>query len=434
MKPAIMPASALALASLVFASPAPAQDSQDLKLARFFGVCDTKSSDIAAAVGEACIIEAIIRSFSEADNGITVTELPADWDSYYDQIKTSMVGGNPPDVLVMHQHRIPEFASIGALAEITQDEYAEAGVPFDDFTDRAVEGITYEGGYYGVPFDFHAYLWHINMDLMAEAGLVNEDGTPKLPSSPAEMLEHARQVKETTGADYLTSFFTEGPQNLRLFAALMAQQGVDPYNEDGVHVDSEAGRNAINAFEALNEEGLIDVTVPEDSVRKHWFSGNAAILIDGTWRVDANDAAIGNENVAVKSYYVSEHPQLFDQRGAWADTHMWAIPATVKQQDPEKFMAALELLAHISEHNLDWARTGHLPVRTSVLESAELKALPHRSEYAETADIAYYMEPARKYGAIQDAIGRHLVDFYQNDRPIDEVLSNMQFDVEDELD
>ena len=148
MQPAIMPASALALASLVFASPAPAQDSQDLKLARFFGVCDTKSSDVAAAVGEACIIEAIIRSFSEADNGITVTELPADWDSYYDQNKTSMVGGNPPDVLVMHQHRIPEFAGIGALAEITEEDYAEAGVPFDDFTDRAVEGITYEGKYY----------------------------------------------------------------------------------------------------------------------------------------------------------------------------------------------------------------------------------------------------------------------------------------------
>ena len=138
--------------------------------------------------------------------------------------------------------------------------------------------------------------------------------------------------------------------------------------------------------------------------------------------------------MTVKNYYVSEHPQLFDQPGAWADTHMWAIPATVKEQDPEKFMAALELLAHISEHNIDWARTGHLPVRTSVLESAELKALPHRDEYAETADIAYYMKPAKKYGAIQDAIGRHLVDFYQNDRPIDEVLSDMQFDVEDELD
>jgi multiple sugar transport system substrate-binding protein len=97
-------------------------------------------------------------------------------------------------------------------------------------------------------------------------------------------------------------------------------------------------------------------------------------------------------------------------------------------------MAALKLLAHISEHNIGWARTGHLPVRTSVLESAELKALPHRREYAETAEIAYYLPPAKKYGAIQDAVGRHLVDFYQNDRPIDEVLADMQFDIEDQLD
>ncbi|MEM9489976.1 MAG: sugar ABC transporter substrate-binding protein, partial [Myxococcota bacterium] len=202
----------------------------------------------------------------------------------------------------------------------------------------------------------------------------------------------------------------------------------------GVNIDSEAARNAINAFAALNEEGLIDVKVPDESVRNHWFTGNAAIIIDGTWRVDANDAALANDNVVIENYYFSEHPQLFEQGGAWADTHMWAIPAPVKEADSERFMAALKLLAHINAHNEDWARTGHLPVRTSVLESEELKAMPHRSEYAETAAIGYYMAPAKKYGAIQDAIGRNLVEFYQNDRPLDDVLADMQLDVEDEID
>ena len=100
----------------------PAEADVNLNLARFFGVCETRSTDVAAANGEACIIEAIIGSFSEADNGITVTELPADWENYYNQLKTWMVGGNAPDVFVMHKHRLLEFAGIGALAEITPED------------------------------------------------------------------------------------------------------------------------------------------------------------------------------------------------------------------------------------------------------------------------------------------------------------------------
>ncbi|MEO1016274.1 MAG: extracellular solute-binding protein [Pseudomonadota bacterium] len=417
----------------VLGATMPAQAQTDLSLARFFGVCDEKSSDVASAVGEACIIEAIIRSFSETDNGVTVTELPADWDSYYDQIKTSMVGGNAADVFVMHKHRIPEFATIGALAEITPEEYDGAGIDLGDFTEIALESVSQDGKHYGVPLDFHAYLWHINMDLMAEAGLVNEDGSPKLPSSPEEMLEHAKIMKDTTGADYLTGFFAGGPANMRMFVALLAQQGVEPYSGDEVNLDTEESRKAIEAFSNLVDAGYVDANLPDENVRAHWYAGDAAIIIDGTWRVNANDAAIGQENVVIENYYVSEHPQLFSQGGAWADTHLWAIPSSLKDSDPEKFDAALQLLAHINSHNVDWARTGHLPVRTSVLESEEVANMSHRSEYRETADIAYYMPATRKYGAVQEAIGRRLVEHYQNGRPIDEVLTDMQIDVEDTL-
>jgi multiple sugar transport system substrate-binding protein len=32
--------------------------------------------------------------------------------------------------------------------------------------------VTYNGKIYGVPMDFHANLWHVNMDIMEQAGLV----------------------------------------------------------------------------------------------------------------------------------------------------------------------------------------------------------------------------------------------------------------------
>ena len=120
MQPAIVLASALALAGLVFASPAPVQDSQDLKLARFFGVCDTKSSDVAAAVGEACIGRGdhpqLLRSGQRHHRHRAARRLRTA--TTRSDRRRSMVGGNPPDRgSSCTSTGCPEFASIGALAE-----------------------------------------------------------------------------------------------------------------------------------------------------------------------------------------------------------------------------------------------------------------------------------------------------------------------------
>ena len=117
---------------------------------------------------------------------MTINTLPTDWGNYYDQLKASYAGGTPPDIHVMHRHRIPEFAGFGALAELSGDLEA-AGIYPSDWAESARAAVSYDGGIYGVPMDLHSNLWHINLDLMEEAGLVN-DGKPVLPGSPAELL------------------------------------------------------------------------------------------------------------------------------------------------------------------------------------------------------------------------------------------------------
>jgi multiple sugar transport system substrate-binding protein len=96
---------------------------------------------IADAVGEACIIQAIIDDFDRADNGVSVETLPTDWGNYYDQIKASYAAGNPPSVHVMHSSSIPEFASLGALTDLS-DLLAGAGIDTSDWTDRALAAVT----------------------------------------------------------------------------------------------------------------------------------------------------------------------------------------------------------------------------------------------------------------------------------------------------
>ncbi|TGV12637.1 extracellular solute-binding protein, partial [Mesorhizobium sp. M4B.F.Ca.ET.143.01.1.1] len=63
-------------------------------------------------------------------------------------------------------------------------------------------GATKDGKIYGLPIDSWTMLYHINMDLFKQAGLVNADGTPILPKSPEELLAQAEQFKQKTGKPY----------------------------------------------------------------------------------------------------------------------------------------------------------------------------------------------------------------------------------------
>ncbi|PWG18414.1 extracellular solute-binding protein [Salibaculum griseiflavum] len=416
-----------AAAAASFASAAPAQE---VTLARFFGACEDAGTDTTTSVGEPCIIQSIINAASAEIDGVTVNTLPTDWGNYYDQVKAAFAGGTPPDVFVMHRHRIPEFAGLGALAEISGDLEA-AGIDPADWSENALEAVSYEGGIYGVPMDFHANLWHVNMDLMAEAGLV-ENGEPILPSSPEELMEHAQMVKDATGQDYLAADFAQFPIGVRLVLALMWQQDSNIFSEDGTAtINTEAGANAVTAITQLFDAGLANPQLNYADSQQAFLNGEAAVLVNGTWVVDFYAAEAAKEEVGLDNYYAADFPTLFDTGATWADSHMWALPSTI---DGETRAAAMKVLAFINDHNIDWARTGHMAVRNSVVESDAYQSLPHRDEYAETAAIAKDTPPSERYGAIQDVLNRELQAIWLTGKPVEAALSDAELEVQDLLD
>ena len=403
---------------------------QEVTLGRFFGACEDAGTDTTTSTGEACIIQSIINAADAELDGISINTLPTDWGNYYDQIKAAYAGGTPPDVHVMHRHRIPEFAGLGALAEISGDLEA-AGIDPNDWSPSALEAVSYNGGIFGVPMDFHANLWHVNMDVMEEAGLV-ENGAPVLPSSPEELLAHAQQVKDATGKDYLAADFAQFPIGVRLVLALMWQQNANIFTEDGTAtINTEAGKNAVTAITQLFDAGLANPQLNYADSQQAFLNGEAAILVNGTWVVDFYTAQAADPDVGLENYYVADFPTLFETGATWADSHMWAIPSTL---DGDKKMAALRVLAFINDHNIDWARTGHMAVRKSVVESDAYTSLPHRDEYTGTAAIAKDTPPSERYGAIQDVLNRELQAIWLTGKSVEDALDDAELEVQDLLD
>jgi multiple sugar transport system substrate-binding protein len=419
------------LAAAISATAITGVSAQELTLGRFFGACEDAGTDTAASVGEACIIQSIINAASEELDGITVNTLPTDWGNYYDQIKAAYAGGTPPDIHVMHRHRVPEFAGLGALAAIGEDLEA-AGIDPSDWSATALDAVSFNGQIYGVPMDFHANLWHVNMELMEAAGLV-ENGAPILPTSPQELLEHAQMVKDATGQNYLAADFAQFPIGVRLVLALMWQQNANIFDGDTATINTPEGQAAVAAITQLFDAELANPQLNYADSQQAFLNGEAAILVNGTWVVDFYTAEAAKEETGLDDYYVADFPTLFDTGATWADSHMWAIPASV-QGDEAKYQAALRVLAFINDHNIDWARTGHMAVRTSVLESDAYANLPHRSEYAGTASIARDTPPSERYGAIQDVLNRELQAIWLTGKDVETALSDAELEVQDLLD
>lgn len=420
--------SAALLLALLPLSSASAQT--EITLGRFFGACENAGTDVSKAVGEPCIIQTIINAFDAQNPRVSVNTLPTDWGNFYDQVKASYAGGNPPDVHVMHRHRIPEFAGLGAIASLSPAELKSVGVDVNDWADSAREAVSYNGKIYGVPLDFHANLWHINMSLFKQAGLLHPDGTPMLPSSPAEMLEQARKVKEATGKSYLAADFAQYPIGVRLVLALLWQQNSNVFDGKTATINTPEAKQAVKAITDLFDQGHANPRLNYADSQQAFLNGEAAVLVNGTWVVDFYTAEAAKPGVGLGHYYVADFPTLFQTGATWADSHMWAVPASLRNSSPDKFQAALELLGWINAHNLDWARTGHMAVRKSVLNSPDYARLPHRSEYANTGALARDVPPARKYGAIQDVLNRELQAIWLTGKSVDSALGDAQSEVQ----
>src|SRR5215210_8303868 len=178
-------------------------DKTHLYLQRFFGECGAEyggSTDIAKAEGECGIITAMVNRFNGENPDIQVDVNVVAWPGY-PQLTAQVAARDPPDLVTMHEGVIGDYASKGLLEPV--DVYLRrAGIFPADFTEAARQGVTMYGHAYGLPWDTHGGLFHVNTALFAKAGLMR-GGKPVLPTSAEELIAQARQFQQRTGKPYL---------------------------------------------------------------------------------------------------------------------------------------------------------------------------------------------------------------------------------------
>lgn len=404
-----------------------------LELARFFGEPDDDlmdSTDLSKANSEAATIQILTNIFNEEYEGeIRVEKLGGSaWGNYYDQLNTTFAANDPPDVAVMHQSNMPAYASRELLVEL-DDYYKQYEMNPSDWTAPAAKAVSYKGASYGVPLDLHGNLLHVNVDLFEEAGLVDANGVPILPTSTEEWFEHAQIMKEKTGKLYWVEDATQFPISFRLFHTLMEQQGVPVVNTDTgeVNIDSEAGRKALQFMLDRFEKGYSDPNADYTAAGQKFMNGEAAIEMNGTWVVDQYARELTFD------YRAMNFPNLMGQKKVWANSHMWVVPK--QKESNRQYEAAMKFCKFLGDHVYEWAAgSGHIAPRKSALEKLAENNVPQRANYAETASNAVTFPPVISYSNIETIIKEEIEKTWLLGESVDSVLAQAQKRVEAVLD
>jgi multiple sugar transport system substrate-binding protein len=409
-----------------------AQAKTEISLLRFFGGCSDEYAnvtDLDKAAGECGVIQVLTNKFNaENKEGIKVNTQNVDWNAYYDLLSTKLASNEAPDVAVMHRSALPNFVARN-LIEPIGDDLAKAGVDLNDFAKTAREAVTYEEKTWGLPFDIHALLWHVNVDIMKEAGLVDANGTPIAPKNAEEVFEQAKIVKEKTGKRYLSMDARNEVMPVRVFNLLVWQQGSDIFSaETGKPtINTPQGKKALDFLQKIFKDGHAVATHGNGEATQAFLRGESAVVVSGTWNVNSFSSQATGGKAGIKTYAVSDFPPVFG-KATWSDSHMWVLPK--KTRTPEQKAAAVAFLKYLNDNGISWAKTGHLPVRTSVLQSEAFAKLPFRNAYAETAQLARAVPMVQNQRPAQDAMRDSFGATLLADKSTSDALAEAQSKVE----
>jgi len=373
------------------AGSALAQARTEITLARFFGSCEAdygKSIDVKAARGECGIITTLVNKFNATNkDNIVVKPQIVEWGPYYDQLTARIVARDVPTIAVMHESSLGDFVH-RKLIEPMDDSFKSVGIDTAQFSDQARAGTSFSGKTYALPFDTHAWLWHFNLNLMKKAGLTKPDGSPVIPSSPEELFAQARQFKQATGKPYFAwQTVNSSASYMRTFLTLLYQQNGAKLFTDGakprIDMKSPQATKALKLMNQIYSEGLVMTGLDYGPSNQAFVNGEVGVVVVGTWKIDDFVAQAEKADTPLaKGYAVYPFPQLFDQKAVCADGHSWVmLKGGAKDEASRK--AALAFLKFIWDNDVEWARTGHLPISKLTLASPGFKALPMRSNIAE---------------------------------------------------
>jgi multiple sugar transport system substrate-binding protein len=319
--------------------------------------------------GDGPFARAMVEQFSKEQKNIDVKMTVLEWEDYYSKVPNAVASGHGPDVGIMHIDQLATNAARQVI--IPLDEIADAlKLTESDFQPIVWNAGIYQGSRYGIPLDIHPLGLYYNAAEMKKAGVSQ-------PPSDAGSWADTVSALEQSGVDSPFWVTATWPAHL-MFTALIQQFGGSLYNADATKATfaSPEGIEALDWYVSWIKKGASPRNVAEDAQATAFKQGRNALTWDGIWMM--NEWSTVND----LQWGVAPVPTIGDQPAVWASSHNFVV---MRQQQPDqnKLEAARVFISWFSEHSIDWAKSGQIPARNSVRESAAFQKLDTQSTLAQ---------------------------------------------------
>jgi len=345
----------------------------------------------------------IVRQFNRENPDVHVLMQRMDWHTYYNKLFVAALGGRGPEVFVIHTSNLPRFSRAGFLRPIDDLIGGDPPLDVDDMDANIWQAVEYGGKHLAVPLDVHPQGLYYNADLFRAAGIVDDQGRARPPTNGEEFIDALRKLTRDTNGDGQTDqwgfAFTHFPNN---FQSLAPQFGATFFSPDGSRCTLDAPANAQMiqmGVDWIHKDAV--APPPEDMAAWTGFrQGRVAMVFEGVYMV----ASLQRHKAF--AFGGAPIPQFGAKPGTYGDCHTLCMPRGLSGR---KLQAAWRLMKFLSDHSLDWAEGGQVPVRKSLRESARFQALPVQSQFARQVPhigfaprVPFYMEFRTELGRAID--------------------------------
>jgi raffinose/stachyose/melibiose transport system substrate-binding protein len=264
-----------------------------------------------------------------AQHGMNVTETAVSGSGfvlYVDKLKTSLVGGKPPDAARMWTGYLasPYVSYMTPL----DDYYAEYG--WDNLlVPAAVEKTIIDGKKYGLPISFNGMPFWYRKDAFEKAGITEPPTTYAALEDAAERLKQAGYVPLAEGGKF-------GWDIMRVWEYLLEMHAGAQLHDDLIYMRTSWENQAVvDAFATWKKwvdnlwvnEGFLGMA-PDDADAM-LTAGTAAMLLTGPW--EENNIRAANLPADGFGLFVGPTDQPSVRFSSFAE--QWQIPNAGKNQD-----------------------------------------------------------------------------------------------------
>jgi multiple sugar transport system substrate-binding protein len=329
--------------------------------------------------GDGTYIKKIVDDFNKATPNVKVTMNVYQWADFFQKVPAAVASGNGPDVGAMHVDDIPTNAARNIIVPI--DDVAKAlNLSEADFSPIVWQGGVYKDKRYGIPLDSHSLGMYYNKAVLQKAGLDPE----KPPQTGDDYLAALEQIKGKAKIQghWMTPFPFTGTFQ---FESLLWQFGGELF-DDGITkatFDSDAGVQALTWLRSLITKGYSPANVGQDADYIALKNAKNAFNWNGIWQI--NDLA----SISGLQWGAAPIPKVGTQNAVWANSHQFVVMRQ-NQTDQNKQAASRYFINWVSQRSLEWAKSGKIPARKSVLESADFKALAPEAQFAKQVDYLHF--------------------------------------------